>query len=369
MSIARGIGRQSDLNGRILRGRGRSRPQRVGRRKWAEIFTGSASRDNSRSGGREDAHMAAPLENPALRNPIPDPITPPRLNCGGASRECQYNNPAHMRSETKHDLLSLLATELERPRPLPAQVVKHLSGVHGVEREQVGAFLTQELPKLEDYEIDLALAPVFTPSLDEQAVFAELLGAESAAAAEWPALVRALVERPARATLVTEDGQPHVILLRDVSIERFVHRLRLQGRIPPALLALIQQRIAAAQQPLFKAIARRAIWESEPREQILRRFIEASTSTGAERTNDAIQLLRLMETYEPADLADLRSRIPHWEQVLRHEISTGSGPKPFFNERVQDLHGGGRDQRGRANTSSQQRELEFLHRLKQILAE
>ena len=50
-------------------------------------------------------------------------------------------------------LLETLAAELR------AQVANHLSGTHGIDRDAIGPFLADELPKLEDYEIDLALSP------------------------------------------------------------------------------------------------------------------------------------------------------------------------------------------------------------------
>ena len=264
-------------------------------------------------------------------------------------------------------LIDSLATELERARPLPAQVTKHISGNYSVERDAIGAFLVDELPKLEDYEIDLTLSPAFTPALHDQAIFAAQLGGDAVPATEWPALIQALVARPTRATLLTEDGQSHRVPLRDVTIERFVNRLRLGATISPALLELIASRIPQSDQPIFKAIARRAVWESEPRCQILRRFVEATASSDAEKVDDAISLLKLVETYEPIDAADLIARIPHWEQVLRHEISLASNPKPFFNERVQELHGGGRDQRRQDQAQPKQDELAFLARLRRVL--
>lgn len=264
-------------------------------------------------------------------------------------------------------LIPALAAELERARSLPAQVTKHISGTYGTERDAIGAFLVDELPKLEDYEIDLILSPAFTPVLRDQAVFAELLGGESVPATEWPGLIAALAVRPTRAILLTEDGQSHRVPLREVTIERFVNRLRLGATIAPALLALIASRIPPGDQPMFKAIARRAIWESEPRSMILRRFIESSSGAAQEELEDAISLLKLVETYEPADATELIARIPHWEQVLRHEISLASNPKLFFNERVEELHGGGRDQRRHDAAQPKQHELAFLGRLKQAL--
>jgi hypothetical protein len=266
------------------------------------------------------------------------------------------------------NLLETLVTELERPRPLLPQVIKHLCGTYSLDRDALGPFLVEEIPKLEDYEIDLILSPVFTPGLRDQAVFAGLLGADAVPPAEWPGLIQQLVARPTRAPLVTEDGRSHPVSLREVTVERYVHRLRLGATIPASLFELLSRRAPADDRPLLQAIARRAIWERDARREILGRYLAAAVGAECYRPDDAVELLKLAETYEPADTADLLSRIPRWEQVLRHEINLASHPKAFFNERVEELHGGGRDQRRQDDSQPRQRELAFLERLKQLLA-
>lgn len=264
-------------------------------------------------------------------------------------------------------LLETTVAGLERPREVTAQVVKHLNDAHGVVREEVGAFLEAELSKLEDYEVDLILSPLFTPILHDQAEVAEVLGKESFAPAKWPDLVRQLVTRPTKAQLCTEDGAMHSIPLREVIVERFVHRLRLDGSIDDQVFDLISKASAANARALLKAIARRAIWAKPGRAEILRRYLQSGS--GAFYVEDASALLKLMETYEPASLAGLLGQIPHWQQVLRQEIND-AGVKPFFNERVEELHGGGRDQR-RQNQSrvvAKEGEQAFLLRLQRALA-
>jgi len=267
-------------------------------------------------------------------------------------------------------LLESLARELERPRVVSLQVVDHLVGTYGLNRDAVGPFLLGELPKLEDYEIDLILSPLFTPTLCDQAIFAELLDCDSVPAGQWADLIQSLAARPTRAQFVTEDGQTHSVPLREVTIERYVHRLRLDASIPAPLFKLISHFPSAADRPLLKAIARRAIWENEPRQQILIRYLLSANSSESFVSNDAAGLLKLMETYVPANLNDLIARIPHWQQMLRHEINEGAGTRPFFNERVEELHGGGRDQRRRDNTrlTAKEDELAFLERLQRALA-
>jgi hypothetical protein len=217
-------------------------------------------------------------------------------------------------------LLDALATELERPRELTEQVIKHLAAAYGLEREAAGDFLVQRLPELEDYEIDLILSPLFTPTIHDQAIFAELLGIQSVLPERWPALVQQLRARPTAARILAGGEPPRLVPLREVTIERYLKRLRLNGTISEALFSLISNLPPPAVRPLLKAVARRAIWDKEARYQILLCYLTATASVDDCRIDDALQLLQLMETYEPRT-ADLLSRIPHWEKVLRHEIA------------------------------------------------
>lgn len=265
------------------------------------------------------------------------------------------------------NLLASLANELERPRAVSPQVIKHIVGTHDIAREDIGTFLTEALPELEDYEVDLVLAPLFTPTLADQSVFAELLGKTSVATDQWLSLIQQLTTRPTRAQLTTEDGTTHLVPLRDVTIERFVHRLRLEGTIADDVFQLIGCLPQGEDRALLKAIARRAIWENVSRREILTRYLKSVGDTF--RADDAVALLKLAETYEPTSVAELRARIPHWQQVLRQEINEG-GLKPFFNERVEELHGGGRDQRRQDNSrvTAKESEQAFLERLQRVLA-
>jgi hypothetical protein len=267
-------------------------------------------------------------------------------------------------------LLENLAAELERPRELSAQVVNHLTGTYGLDRATIGTFLSKELLQLEDYEIDLALSPLFTPTLQDQAVFAEHLGQESVPVTRWPALIELLVTRPTRAQLVTADGQRLSVPLRDVTIERYVHRLRLEATIPGPLFKLLSELHPPSDRPLLQAVARRAVWENPARREILTRFLASAIGTTANRLNDAVALLKVVESYQPTDPASLLAQIPNWLAGLRQEINDSAGGKPFFNERVEELHGGGRDQRRQDNSriTAKENERAFLERLQQGLA-
>ena len=263
-----------------------------------------------------------------------------------------------------------VAVELERPRALLKQVVDHLASHYSVSRDELGAFFASQLDALEDFEVDLLFSPLFTPTLTDQAVFSDLLDHQTLPASEWPVLLRKLTERPTVAHLTTEDGTTHAITLREVSLERFVTRLNLDVVIPDPLGKLLHSLPPAEDRALLKALARRIVWNKEPRRAVLFRYLLAATSEDFYRRDDLLALLKLMETYQPKDAADLLSRIPHWQEVMKSEMLSAASPKPFFAARVQELHGGGRDQRHQDDTliSGKQRELEFLGRLKGVLS-
>jgi hypothetical protein len=119
--------------------------------------------------------------------------------------------------------------------------------------------------------------------------------------------------------------------------------------------------------PLLKAIARRAIWESEASAEILSRYLENAAARGAYLLSDAVELLDMVESHKPANVDELLARIPPRREVLRAQID--SGAKPFFSARIQEMHGGDRDQRRQEDSgmSAKEREFAFLDRLQRVL--
>jgi hypothetical protein len=266
-------------------------------------------------------------------------------------------------------LMEALGTELERPRELKAQVIRYLEGNYSVDGDSVGAFLVHDLPNLEDYEIDLILSPVFTPGLADQAVFAQLLGSESIPRDRWPALVHELAGRPTRAQLITSDKQPHSIPLREVTIERYVNRLRLEATIPQSLWPLIEL-TPAADHPMLRAIARRAIWESEGRYKILLRYVTVTIGLKQFDLQKVLALLNTVENYKPTDTEDVLAHIKKWQEALRKQVEIFGAAKPFFMQQIQEMHGGERDHRQHeiARLASKQQDLDFLVHLEGVLS-
>ncbi|HEX4998323.1 MAG TPA: hypothetical protein VFY29_08860 [Terriglobia bacterium] len=264
-------------------------------------------------------------------------------------------------------LIEILARELERPRELTPQVLRHVQGNYEIEREAVGAFLLERLPQLEDDEVDLILSPLFTPRLADQAVVAGTLQREALPRDAWPGIVQQLAARPVRTALLLDD-KTYRVPLSEVIIERFVYRLRLDGAIPAPLASLIERAAPEADRPELYAVARRAVWESIGRRGILDRYMEATMGHERYRMADVLELLNLIESYKPENVDDLLARLPRWRQILQHTIET-SGSSPFLNHHAEHAHGGDRDQRAPDpfRIAAKQDELAFLNRLEETL--
>jgi hypothetical protein len=266
------------------------------------------------------------------------------------------------------DLLETLVRELESPRAVSAQVARHLAANYSIADDEIGQFLVETLPTLEEDEIDLILSPLFTPKLADQAVFALELGRGSVPADEQTLLVARALARPTDGQLVTGDERTHRIRLAEVTIERYVYRLRLEGTIPAPIFDLIQG-FPSADRAMLQAVGRRAIWEKEGRYGILERYLTATAGLDAWGPDAAESLLDLLERYKPANIVDLVAAIPRWREGLRGDLGAASAGRPFFSERIERSHGGERDHRSPENTliEAKREELAFLARLEPLL--
>ena len=173
------------------------------------------------------------------------------------------------------------------------------------------------------------------------------------------------MRRPTRAQLI-DDGGTHSIVLQEVTIQRYVDRLRLDGTIAEASAGLIEQSFPSADRPLLKAIARRAVWDTPVRSSILETYLRTALSQGTYSNADAVDLLNTIETVKPANVTELLAWIPRRKDTLREQIATGT--KQFFSQNIQELHGGDRDQRSDTDgrMSAKESELAFVNRLGQI---
>ncbi|MBI1864624.1 MAG: hypothetical protein HYR98_02630, partial [Nitrospirae bacterium] len=89
--------------------------------------------------------------------------------------------------------------DLAAARPVTPQVSRHLQSHHGIPSGDEAAFLESRLPLLEEYEAELILSPLFTPTVEDQARVSPLLGDPPPSAAAVEELVARLERRSTEA--------------------------------------------------------------------------------------------------------------------------------------------------------------------------
>jgi hypothetical protein len=191
-------------------------------------------------------------------------------------------------------------------------------------------FLVEKLPTLEDDEIDLILSPAFTPILIKSGGCAEVLGRNSVPQDQWSALVTLSSLGPTLAQFVTLDGRQHSVPLREVTIERYVHRLRLDGRISESVDQLIEQLppadrgccVRLPDGPFGKATERAAFWNG-------------IWLLGATVSDDALDLLNVVEGRSLSTLT-IYSRVfrPGGKHFRQQNRSVRRTESVFFSEDV-----------------------------------
>ena len=72
-------------------------------------------------------------------------------------------------------LNSRVACLLTRPRPMKPQTERQLAHHLAEYSTDISSFLLCAAVVLEDYQLDIAFGPLFTPTLDERAEVADLL--------------------------------------------------------------------------------------------------------------------------------------------------------------------------------------------------
>src|SRR5438034_5032641 len=128
-------------------------------------------------------------------------------------------------------LTDRLASLLSRPRALPPQTERQLAAHLAEHRStSLASFLLAAGDLLQEYELDIVFAPVFTPTLDERAELADLLyhwrPSEQQLLQEVVPKLRAAV---GHAIVLLPDGTSAKLALHEVMVERFVRLLRLDA--------------------------------------------------------------------------------------------------------------------------------------------
>ena len=149
---------------------------------------------------------------------------------------------------------SRLVSILRRPRLMKAQTQRQLTRHLEEHNCSLAAFLLCAASALEEYELDIAFGPLFTPTLDERAEVADLLFHWRPTTEQVAQLARDLCQDVPHVLVRMADDATAQLTLHEVMTERFVRLLRLDAGPEPAVAAALRDALPAELWPIAVAL-------------------------------------------------------------------------------------------------------------------
>ncbi|MBY0451166.1 MAG: hypothetical protein K2X01_11135 [Cyanobacteria bacterium] len=244
-------------------------------------------------------------------------------------------------SNLRETLLELLKQDLSAPRELSAQVMHVIVDQFGFAEESLAAFFAEKASTLEDFELDLIFSPLFTPSTADRERYVRVLGPDCLQATDLHHLSEALVSLgeegnlQAQLALSLSAGPVFSMPLKDVMIDRYLHRLALDKTLPAEVFAVIADPATALQEPdkaALNVLGRETVWQTRERYTLLIAMIQVSLARNTFSIDRLRYLTDFMRTYRPASAFDLPKQL---ESLIR---SCESDLENIRNRRYHDPH-------------------------------
>jgi hypothetical protein len=244
------------------------------------------------------------------------------------------------------DLFRKLRDDLTRRRELPVQVKRHLGSVHGVAVDEIGRFFRERLPQLEEFEAEQIFGPMFSPTLEDRAAYADDLTRVAVSDTDLNAWIQELSTAGLHCP-IDVPGEPDFPLpLDELLVGRYVRLLRLTDAPPAEIVDRVGRAIPADDRPLALALLRDPAWQSEAKRTWLGDYLDA-----VQQHRHGFSLLKfdfLTDLVRDAPAPDTAHLLTLTENVLsekRSNFNVGGSSKPFFSRHIEEWHGHARDQR------------------------
>jgi hypothetical protein len=244
------------------------------------------------------------------------------------------------------DILQKLRDDLTRRRELPIQVKRHLGSVHGVAVDEIGPFLQDRLSQLEEFETEQIFGPMFSPTLEDRAAYAEDLTQVTVSETDLNSWVQRLSAAGLQCPIEVPGEADFSLSLDELLVGRYVRLLRLTEAPPAEIVARVARAIPADDRPLALALLRDAAWQSEVKRAWLGDYLDA-----VQQHRHGFSLLKfdfLTDLVRDAPAPDTAHLLTLTENVLsekRSNFNVGGSSKPFFSRHIEEWHGHARDQR------------------------
>jgi hypothetical protein len=243
-------------------------------------------------------------------------------------------------------LLNTLQQDFETPRLLLPQVIQSLYSQHQVVPEKLSAFFAEVFPTLEEYQVELLFAPQFTPSPQDKARYAAILGAAGLSPQEFALLKQTLLRAGIRVSFNLVEAETCLLVnLHEVFVDRYLDRLDLCATLSTPIAEALEQLFSVPDERATAFMTcRSAVWKTTVNQQLLQAlFTHATAGCNASSSLTALSLEQLLfltdvvKTYRPTTLEQLATQLDSLAESCRRDMET-VGTRGFHDEYLQSLH-------------------------------
>lgn len=246
----------------------------------------------------------------------------------------------------KQKLIQMIEEELIKPRQLSDQVLGYIASRYSYTFDQIDKFFEEEFSKLEDYEIDLLFAPIFTPKISDKAVFSKILDEVEVTGED----VVEIIDQLKKKNLITSFYIPFqkgnesfekkfYVPLNYVNLERYVKLLYLDCQ-PSKRLSQAVDVVFKGEGDKVKAILRDRFWKERWREEFLEAYLVYVACHGEISLEKFELLLKILWSNSTAsDIYEIYELISDLIQLTQSRVNMlKSGGKRFFNEMIEQTY-------------------------------
>ena len=270
----------------------------------------------------------------------------------------------------KQKLIEMIEAELTKPRQITEQVLNHILSHYSYTLDQIDKFFNEEISKLEDYEIDILFSPIFTPKIQDKAVFSKILDEVDISEDEVDEIIKNLEAKNLKSNfyIVLKSGDKifekrFSIQLNSVNLRRYVKLLNLDCK-PSEQLSKALEVVFGNESDNAKAILRDKFWKEQWREEFLKAYLIYITGHGNASFEKFEFLLKILRGNPTAsdiyEVYELISDIIQWTEVQVNVLK--SGKRQFFNELIEQFYREeGSDKRIQKEEELRERETELRY--------
>lgn len=234
----------------------------------------------------------------------------------------------------------LLKKDLCAPRVLLEQVLTYINDQYGYPGTELANFFSEKFPTLEDYEVDLAFSPQYTPTEHNRLEYIPALGGHHFSVSELALLKNRINELRLQTAFTTPDNDtPVTVPVHEVFAERYINLLKLDQKLPEGLYPKILALTPRESHNEVNLFARDDVWHNEQKRLILEAFLAISHALGNFSTMKVSFLTNFVRTYRPASLMDMERLLDSLIKSCQVDMENVAG-RGFHDEYLKAMNVG-----------------------------